>query len=81
MSRAEFFAHFGAPNLLGALCGDTREDDTRAVLTLLCHAQSRRVLEIGTALGHTTANLTKWTPDDGQVFTSSSMAGMTSSTS
>jgi len=76
MSRAEVFAHFGGPDLLGALCGYTREDDTRAVLTLLCHAQPRRVLEVGTALGHMTANLTRWTPDDAQVFTLDLVRGM-----
>jgi len=76
MSRAEVLAHFGGPDLLGALCGYTREDDTRAVLTLLCHAQPRRVLEIGTALGHMTANLTRWTPDDAQVFTLDLIRGM-----
>jgi hypothetical protein len=59
MSRVEFSARFGRPDLNGALCGYTREDDTRAVLTLLCHAAPRRILEIGTALGHMTANLTR----------------------
>ena len=69
MSRAEFADQFGSPEFAGALCGYTREDDTRAVLTLLCHARPRRVLEIGTALGHMTANLTRWTPEDARVFT------------
>ena len=61
ISRSEFIARFGSPDLNGALCGYTRELDTITVLTLLCHARPRRVLEIGTALGHMTANFTRWT--------------------
>jgi glycosyltransferase involved in cell wall biosynthesis len=63
-------------DLSGALCGYTRENDTRAVLTLLCHAVPTRVLEIGTALGHMTANLTRWTPADSWVFTLGLVEGM-----
>jgi glycosyltransferase involved in cell wall biosynthesis len=76
MSRGEFAARFGAPDLDGAICGYTRADDTRAVLTLLVHASPKRVLEIGTALGHTTANFTRWTSDDAQVFTIDLVRGM-----
>ena len=50
-SRAEFDSRFGTPNLAVALCGYTREADTRAVLTLLSMRRPRRVLEIGTAWG------------------------------
>ena len=64
------------PDLYGALCGYTREDDTRAVLTLLVHARPRRVLEIGTALGHMTANLTRWTDEEARVFTIDLVRGM-----
>jgi hypothetical protein len=76
ISRAQFLAEFGKPDLTGALCGYTREDDTRAVLTLLCHAAPRRVLEIGTALGHMTANLTRWSPNDARVLTLYLIPGM-----
>ena len=76
MSRAEFAARFGSPDLAGALCGYTREADTRTVLTLLVHARPRRVLEIGTALGHMTANLTRWTADDAEIFTMDIVQGM-----
>ena len=61
---------------LPRLCGYTRAADTHAVLTLLAHAQPRRVLEVGTALGHMTANLTEWTPDDAHVFSLGIVRGM-----
>src|SRR5437660_1465193 len=76
MSRAELGTRFGTPNLAGALCGYTREVDTQTVLTLLVHARPRRVLEVGTALGHMTANLTRWTGDDAQIFTIDLVQGM-----
>ena len=57
-------------------CGYTRENDTRVVLTLLVHARPRRVLEIGTGLGHMAANLTRWTPADARVFTIELVRGM-----
>ena len=56
--------------------GYTREDDTRAVLTRLVHVRPRRVLEVGTALGHMTANLTRWTDEDARVFTIDLVRGM-----
>jgi hypothetical protein len=68
LSREEFHRRFGSPDTGRALCGYTNAVDTRVVLTLLLHARPRRVLEIGTALGHMTANLTEWTPDDAVIF-------------
>jgi glycosyltransferase involved in cell wall biosynthesis len=76
MSRGDFVATFGAPDVNGAICGYTRQDDTRVVLTLLVHASPKRVLEIGTALGHMTANFTRWTSDDAQAFTIDLVRGM-----
>src|SRR5271166_1941027 len=76
MSRAEFAERFGCPDVRGALCGYTREDDTRVVLTLLLHARPQNVLEIGTGLGHMTANLTRWTGEDARVFTIDLVRGM-----
>src|SRR5271166_3133357 len=76
MTRTEFAERFGCPNVRCALCGYTREDDTRAGLTLLVHANPRRVLEVGTGLGHMTANLTRWTGDDARVFTIDLVRGM-----
>src|SRR5262245_41807913 len=76
-SRAEFASRFGSPDVTNALCGYTREADTQAVLALLVHARPRRVLEVGTALGHMTANLTRWTLDDASIFTIDSVRGMT----
>ncbi len=68
LPREEFHRRFGSPDTARALCGYTNAGDTQVVLTLLAHARPRRVLEIGTALGHMTANLTEWTPDDAVVF-------------
>ena len=76
MNRTEFTERFGSTDLTGALCGYTRKDDTGAVLTLLCHARPRRVLEIGTALGHMTANLTRWTDEEARIFTMDLIRGM-----
>jgi glycosyltransferase involved in cell wall biosynthesis/tetratricopeptide (TPR) repeat protein len=76
MGRAEFAARFGAPDTARALCGYTVAADTHAVLTILAHARPRRVLEVGTALGHMTANLTEWTPDDAHVFSLGIVCGM-----
>src|SRR5271166_2038006 len=76
MNRAEFAERFGDPDVRGALCGYTRVDDTRVVLTLLLHARPRNVLEIGTALGHMTANLTRWTGEDARVLTIDLVRGM-----
>src|SRR5262245_8220073 len=67
MSPAEFAGRFGSPDVSGALCGYTLEANTRAVLALLEFAR-RRVLEVGTALEHMTANSTRWTLDDVQIF-------------
>ena len=76
MTRAEFAERFGYPDVREALCGYTREDDSRVALTLLVHANPRRVLEVGTALGHMTANLTRWTAGDARVFTIDLVRGM-----
>jgi glycosyltransferase involved in cell wall biosynthesis len=78
MGRGEFAARFGEPDTSRALCGYTAAADTRAVLTLLVHARPRRVLEVGTALGHMTANLTEWTADDAHVFSMGIVRGMAS---
>ncbi|WP_165235882.1 class I SAM-dependent methyltransferase, partial [Aquisphaera insulae] len=72
----EFRTRFGDPSLGGALCAYTREADTTAVLTLLSHARPNRILEVGTALGHMTANLTRWSPEDARVFTIDLVRGM-----
>src|SRR5262249_29865785 len=76
MSRPGFAGRFGSPDVTRALCGYTLEGDTRAVLTLLEYARPRRVLEVGTALGHMTANFTRWTLDDAQIFSLGIVQGM-----
>ena len=74
MSGQEFERRFGRPDTTRALCAFTPPHDTHVVLTLLAHARPRRILEIGTAAGHMTANLTEWTPDDAVVFTLGTVA-------
>lgn len=69
MSQPEFERRFGHLDTTRALCAFTPPHDTHVVLTLLAHARPRRILEIGTAAGHMTANLTEWSPDDAVVFT------------
>ncbi len=76
MPHAEFAGRFGTAAVAGAVYGYTREADTHAVLTLLTYARPRRVLEIGTALGHMTANFTRWTLDDTQIFSLGIVQGM-----
>jgi glycosyltransferase involved in cell wall biosynthesis len=76
MSRTEFAVRFGTLDTTRALCGYTGPVDTAAVLTLLVHARPRRVLEVGTALGEMTANLTEWTADDAHVFSLGIVRGM-----
>ena len=68
MTQAGFTARFGTYEFIGAVYGYHREADTHAALTLLTCARPRRVLEVGTALGHMTANFTRWTFDDAQIF-------------
>jgi glycosyltransferase involved in cell wall biosynthesis len=63
-----FAARFGAPDVSAALSGFTPPADTAAVLTLVARLRPRRVLEIGTAAGHMTANLSAFTPPDAVVY-------------
>jgi glycosyltransferase involved in cell wall biosynthesis/SAM-dependent methyltransferase len=65
----EFHHRFGTPDTSAALCGFTNAVDTRTVLTLLVHARPRRILEIGTAEGHMTANFTHFSDEEAVVFT------------
>jgi glycosyltransferase involved in cell wall biosynthesis len=76
LSLAEFAHRYGELDTSRALCGYTPAEDTHAVLTLLAHARPRRVLEIGTAFGHMTANLTEWSPDDARVVSLGTVRGM-----
>jgi predicted O-methyltransferase YrrM len=72
----EFARRYGELDTSRALHCYTPAHDTHAVLTLLAHVRPRRVLEIGTALGHMTANLTEWSPDDALVYTIGIVQGM-----
>jgi glycosyltransferase involved in cell wall biosynthesis/Flp pilus assembly protein TadD/predicted O-methyltransferase YrrM len=69
LSQDELERAFGKLDTSRALCGFTLAHDTHVVLTLLAHLQPKRILEIGTAAGHMTANLTEWSPKDATVFT------------
>jgi glycosyltransferase involved in cell wall biosynthesis/tetratricopeptide (TPR) repeat protein len=68
LSAAEFAARFEPIDTRRALHSYTPPQDTHVVLSLLAALRPRRVLEIGTALGHMTANLTEWSPEDAVVF-------------
>lgn len=68
MSAEAFATRFGQANTAMALIGFTPAIDTQAILTLLAHARPRRVLEIGTANGHMTANLTAFTSPETVVY-------------
>jgi glycosyltransferase involved in cell wall biosynthesis/tetratricopeptide (TPR) repeat protein len=68
LSPDAFTTRFGRLDTARALCSYTPPQDTHAVLTLLAHTQARRILEIGTAFGHMTANLSEWSPDDAVVY-------------
>jgi glycosyltransferase involved in cell wall biosynthesis/tetratricopeptide (TPR) repeat protein len=68
LSREAFAGRFGSLDTSRALAGFTPPHDTAAVLTLVAYQRPRRVLEIGTAAGHMTANLTVFTPADAIVY-------------
>jgi GT2 family glycosyltransferase/glycosyltransferase involved in cell wall biosynthesis/tetratricopeptide (TPR) repeat protein len=76
LSAADFAARFGSPDTRRALSAFTPPADTHAVLALLAWAGGRRVLEIGTAAGHMTANLTEWSPADATVFSVGATEGL-----
>jgi SAM-dependent methyltransferase len=76
LSRAEFIRRFGDPDTGRAVSGYTPPGDTHAILTLLAHARPSRILEIGTAFGDMTANLTEWSPEDARVVSIGIVRGM-----
>jgi glycosyltransferase involved in cell wall biosynthesis/tetratricopeptide (TPR) repeat protein/predicted O-methyltransferase YrrM len=68
LSREAFTSRFGSVDTSRSLAGFTPPHDTAAVLSLVAYQRPRRVLEIGTAAGHMTANLTAFTPADAVVY-------------
>jgi glycosyltransferase involved in cell wall biosynthesis/Flp pilus assembly protein TadD len=72
----QFHRIFGAVDTARAICAFTVPRDAHVVLTLLSHAGARRILEVGTAAGHMTANLTEWSPDDAHVFSLGAVADL-----
>jgi glycosyltransferase involved in cell wall biosynthesis/SAM-dependent methyltransferase len=74
----EFRQHFGAPDTSQALHAYTPPIDTHVVLALLARARPQRILEIGTATGHMTANLTQWSLPSAMVFSLGTVADLVS---
>lgn len=68
LDAAEFANRFGTIDTSRALLGYTLAEDTHAVLTLLASSRACRILEVGTALGHMTANLAEWSGDEASVY-------------
>jgi glycosyltransferase involved in cell wall biosynthesis/predicted O-methyltransferase YrrM/Flp pilus assembly protein TadD len=76
MTLEKFQHRFGNPDTGRALCGYTPAGDTHVVLSLLAALRPRRIVEVGTGLGHMTANLSEWSPDDATVFTLGTVADL-----
>jgi tetratricopeptide (TPR) repeat protein len=76
LSQADFHLRFGTLDTTRAIHSFTPPHDTQAVLTLLAHTQAQRILEIGTAAGHMTANLTEWSPPEAVVFSLGTVADL-----
>jgi glycosyltransferase involved in cell wall biosynthesis len=68
LSPGEFAARFGNPDTSAALSGFTPAHDTHVVLALVAALAPLRLLEVGTAAGHMTANLSAFAPPDAVVF-------------
>ena len=78
LGRDEFARRFGSPDTSRALAGFTPAHDTHIVLALVAYLKPRRLLEIGTASGQMTANLTAWSPPDAAVHSMGIVAGSVS---
>jgi hypothetical protein len=72
----DFRRCYGSPDTSRAVHSFTNPTDTQIVLALLAHSKARRIIEIGTALGHMTANLTEWSPDDALICTMGTVADL-----
>jgi len=59
ISQDEFFGKYNRVEAPDALSYYTPLLDVAVILALLKHSEAKTILEIGTAHGHTTANLTK----------------------
>ncbi len=80
IDREEFHRAYGRLDTRRAICGFTRPDDTNIILTLLANRRPQRVLEIGTAAGHMTANFSEWSPDNAVVFSLGTVVGIPAGT-
>ena len=74
ISLEAFESRYGVVDVGRAICGFTPARDTSVVLALLVHARPRRIVEIGTAAGHMTANLTEWSSDEAMIYSLGTVA-------
>jgi SAM-dependent methyltransferase len=79
ISPEQFREQFGLLDTSSALHWLTVPADTQVVLSLLHFARPDRILEIGTAAGHMTANFTNWSGDQARVYSLGITATMRSS--
>src|SRR5437016_5265344 len=76
IDRDEFHCTYGRLDTRRAIYGFTLQDDTNVILTLLAHEKPERILEIGTAAGHMTANFSEWSPENAVVFSLGTVIGI-----
>jgi glycosyltransferase involved in cell wall biosynthesis/Tfp pilus assembly protein PilF len=81
LGSKDFHRLFGRLDTSRAVHGFTNPTDTNVVLTLLAHTKPQRILEVGTAVGHMTANLTEWSAADAVIFTMGTVADLPIATS
>jgi glycosyltransferase involved in cell wall biosynthesis/tetratricopeptide (TPR) repeat protein len=68
LTMDDFHRAFAAVDTRRAICQFTPLVDAHVILTILGRAQAKRILEIGTAQGYMTANITEWSLDDAAIF-------------
>src|SRR5438876_10825283 len=76
IDRDEFHRTHGRLDTGRAIHGFTLHDDTNVILTLLAHRKPERILKIGTAAGHMTANFSEWSPANAVIFSLGTVAGI-----
>jgi tetratricopeptide (TPR) repeat protein/predicted O-methyltransferase YrrM len=76
IDRDEFHRTYGRLDTRRAIYGFTLQDDTNVILTLLAYQKPERILEIGTAAGHMTANFSEWSPENAVVFSLGTVIGI-----
>jgi glycosyltransferase involved in cell wall biosynthesis/tetratricopeptide (TPR) repeat protein/predicted O-methyltransferase YrrM len=76
ISPEDFRRRFGTLDTRRAIGVFTGPVDTGIVLTLLVQSHAKRILEIGTAAGHMTANLTEWANEDALIYSLGTVADL-----